>query len=302
MRNVLLTILMVAFIGVLGLSANPIEKPQRNYMLVFDVRDYSSQLKEAVECFFNKVLQKGDQLIVFTPMKLVGYSPKKLETPKEQLIDELIKILKTDISSGSSQYRTILNEMMSLAVSVTEIAPASDKSGAKSLMENYLKNRENLVNLRGDIEQKLLGYSNIFKKTRGENHLLMFLQQEYRPIPNKKAMSELQESPLETGFQAGEVFLGESYKIKIDYKKIVDAFKSSQVRFHFLYFQDKQTRERSGIDYIDNLGDLYNTFSIISRETNGLKIATAKPEIFVEKVGQIVEGKVSVEVVEEKME
>lgn len=299
MRKTILAVVIISLIGMFNVVSGM--GKQKNYMVVFDVKDYTSQIKDSVNHFFTKVLGKKDQLIIITPARVVGYSPKKLQQPRKKLANDLVKLLKSDISTKSGQHRTIMRDMLTSVQDLTS-GNSLNSGGYKTIMQNYQKSREMLTQLRGDIEAKLLGYGKIFRKVRGENHLIYILQQESRPIPDKKSMSDLQSNPTTTGFLANETFLVESFKKKIDYKKIVAQFKYGNVRFHFLYLQSKKFKARRGVQYVDNLGELYSIFSKISKETNGLKVSSAKPEAFVKKVGQIAEGKVEVEVVDEKMD
>jgi len=137
---------------------------------------------------------------------------------------------------------------------------------------------------------------------RGQNHLLMFLQKEFRPVPGRDTMEALRQNTSQFGFKAVEAFLGENYKTDIDYQKVGLAYKYANVRFHFLYLKGKTIRHRRGIEYIENLGDIYSIFSKIAKATDGIKLVSSKPSAFVKKVELIVEGKVEVEVVDEKME
>jgi len=84
----------------------------RNFMVVFDVKDYTSHVKSAVTYFMNDILQEGDQLIIVSPLKLVGFSPEKLSGPREKLIKEIVKMLKEDISRGQARYRDTIKEML----------------------------------------------------------------------------------------------------------------------------------------------------------------------------------------------
>ena len=50
-------------------------RTSRNFLLVFDITDYSSQVEEAVTIFFNKVIQSDDQIVVLSPLKYYFLNP-----------------------------------------------------------------------------------------------------------------------------------------------------------------------------------------------------------------------------------
>jgi hypothetical protein len=302
--SVTLALVLLVITGLsVNLAAHPAApKTPRNYMLVFEVTDYSSQLKEAVSHFFDNVFQPGDQLILVTPAKLVGFSRKKLAVPKKQLVANILAVLKTDIAAGSSGPRITLRNMESIVLELGRLEE-TDLQGQIRTMERYGQLRKNLAASRISYQAKLEKYSKIFLRVRGENHLIMFLQQEFRPTPAGDAMDMLRRNPRETGFKAGEVFQGENYKSGIDYKKLIATFKYAKLRFHFLYLKAKKIKNRRDIQYIDNMGDMYSDFSKLAKATDGVKLASAKPSFFVKQIRRVVlEGKVEVEVVEESME
>jgi hypothetical protein len=285
-------LIMISMLAALCVYALPAPKTQRNYMLVFELTDYSNQLKESVSYFFDKVFQKGDMLIIATPTRLIGFSPKKLAVPKNKLVTSILKTLKEDIAMGSSRQRTILQEMQNIVLD-------TDNSN----IERYKQLRKDLAMMRDTYEPKLMKYAQIFRKARGNNNLLMFLQQEFRPIPDKETMNRLRSDPRGTGFKAAEAYVQESYKTKFDPHKIKVVFNQARVRFHFLYLKSKRIRSRRGVDYVDNMGDLYSDFSKLAKITDGIKMTSAKPASFVKMIRRVlIEGKVETEVVDQKME
>lgn len=298
MRKTILTALILALTA--GLIAGENQQKQRSYMLVFDIIEYSPQLKEAVNHFFDKVLQPGDQLIVVTPGKMLGFSPQKLAAQKKALIPAILDQLKNDITMGSVKYRTTMEEMKRVVEQLSGVS-SSDGLSAKEALVTYTQHRQSLGVLRQDLEGKLMKYVDIFRRVKGENHLLMIMEKEYRPIPDKKTMGRLRESPA-ISFSAAEAFIEENYKPAISLDRLIAGFKYANVRFHFLYLEGKSARSRRGVDYLENSGDIYEIFTKLTKATGGIKLTSAKTSTFVDQVDQVVEGKVTVEVVDEKME
>jgi len=272
----------------------------RNYMLVFEAVDYTAQLKEGVEEFFNNVFQDGDQLIVVTPVKLIGYSKQKLSVPKKKLIADLIKEVKTDISSGSVRARDILSNMESIA---REVSQGGTEQVIKGTLETYYQLRKILASMRSNYGDNLEKYAKIFMRVKGENHLVMIMPQQFRAVPNRDTMERFRSNPQEIGFKAAEVFLSENFKSGIDVKRLASVFKYANVRFHYFYMKPKSIKNRRDFQFIDNMGDLYTDFTKLCKETNGLKSTSAKPAVFVKQMRQLVlEGKVTTEVVDETPE
>lgn len=294
-RTILITIIFTMLTACLFAGETP--KKNRNYILVFDVIEYSAQVKEAVNYFFNKLLLPGDQLIIVTPSRYIGFSSEKLKTPKNKLLPPLLDQLKKDISMGSVNYRTTMQEMLRL---VQGLSGASSSSGlsTKEVLINYSQQRNSLSALRQNMKKKLTGYIDIFRSVKGENHVLMFFEKEFRPVPDKKIMGRLRESPA-ISFTAAEAFIEEHYKSGIDPKQLAAGYTSANIRFHFLYLQGKGAKTRRGVDYLENSGELYDIFTELAKATGGINTTSSKTSAFLKEVRDVIKGKVEVEVISE---
>ena len=198
---------------------------------------------------------------------------------------------------GSVNYRTTTHEMLSLVQGLSGTTSSSGLS-TKEVLINYIQHRESLSALRQNIGNKLLGYIDIFRRVKGENHLLMFFEKEFRPIPAQKTMGRLQESP-SISFNAADAFIEEHYKTGIDLQKVTAGFKSVGVRFHFLYLQGKGAKTRRGVDYLENSGEIYDIFTKLANATGGINVTSSKTSAFVKQVGDVIKGKVEVEILNE---
>jgi hypothetical protein len=272
----------------------------RNFMLVFDVKEYSTPVKEAVTYFINSVLEEGDRLIIVSPKRVLGFSPDKLKVPKEQLIRHILEILKTDIASGGVLYRNTLKEMTAdvRAIGVWWSNPVD------TVMESYKQHRQTLLALRGNLEERLMTFNKIFrrfKRDNRDNHLLMIFQRELRPVPDKNSIEYLHRGISGAGFRAMEIFLAEENQTKLDLPVLEHAFKYAKVRIHFLYLHGSEKPHSRGIEFIDNSRDIYTGLVKLAKATDGIILSSPTPSRFLKKVGQLTEGKVEVEVIDQTM-
>lgn len=291
---------ILALSGATSLQAK--ENNTRNYMLVFDMTDYTDQLREAVTVFFKDVFKKGDQLIIVTPARMIGFSPAKLNVSRKRLTSSILETLKTDINKGAARERNVLQEMERAVRNISDINMLSVTPVNE--LARYQQMRKNLAAIRGDYQEKLINFSNIFRKVRGDNQLIMFLQPQYRPIPDKETMNWLtmNNRQMDPG-AVTRTFLQEDYKSHFDLKQITRIFRYASIRFHFLYIKSNKMKIRRYVEYMDNFGDLYNDFSKLSTATNGIKLTTARPSFFVQQIRRmLIEGKVEVEVIDQKMQ
>jgi hypothetical protein len=161
-----------------------------------------------------------------------------------------------------------------------------------------------LLALRGNLEERLMTFNKIFrriKRDNRENHLLMIFQRELRPAPDKNSMDRWHQGISSVGFRATEIFLAAEKQTKLDNQKLAHAFKYAKVRVHFLYLHGSQEQHSSRIKFIDNSRDIYNGLVKLAKATDGIILTSPTPAHFLKKVGQLVEGKVEVEVIDQTM-
>jgi hypothetical protein len=260
---------------------------------------YSPQLGDAVTSFFDQVFQSGDRLLVITPRRLVGFSAKSLTIPGKQLSSKINKILKTDIVMGAVRLRDIFQSMRRISETLT---PQEVGESILPILENYLQLRKNLATIRGSYQDKLIRYVRYFGSAKGENHLLFFLQRQFRAIPDNRTLNALKENPNLTGFKATEAFLDENYRSNFDFLRVNTRFQYAGLKFHFILVNEKKLKFRQGIRFKDDLGNVYSRLSKLSKVTGGLQVTTANPSFFVTRLrNRLFKGDVQSEVVKESI-
>lgn len=273
---------------------------RRNYVLVFDMTSYSPQLGDAVDSFFKRLFKSGDRLIVVTPSRLLGYSQKSLSVPPRKLSSRLIKTLKADITLGSVGLRDIFQSMMGISQTLSRTQVLDDS--IVPVLENYLQLRKNLKAVRGSYQDRLMKYVRYFGGVDGDNHLVFFLQRQFRPIPDNGTLNMLRSNTKLTGFKAAEAFLDDTHRDNFDFFEVHTRFQYARLTFHFILLNDKRLKFQQGLRYLDDMGNVYSRLSKLSRATGGVQLTTATPAFFVTRLHQILrKGNVQSEVVEQRM-
>ncbi len=273
------------------------EKESRNnYILVFQVTEFNSEIASTVEYFFNKILQPQDQLSIVTPQKAYSYSyqTRKMHT-KEELIKLTKNIFKRDITIGAAQYNQILEAMIQTVLEIgggTESSSGSNRSDLRSQLIKYrqlIKEMYHIRKLNNDLFQKFAEY---FKNKKGKNYLYIFYQRELKVVPARDAMENLRNNP-DFRFDVMEVFGIEFGKEFLDIKMLKQILKESAVTLNFIYIKKKERRRR-GMEMKEFSGDIFNLLSKLSKATGGEVIATSKPEKALKKIVKTL-GKVTIE-------
>jgi hypothetical protein len=249
----------------------------RNFVLLFDVLNYTRDAGDAVTFFFTQVLAPDDQLMIYTPARVYGFSKETLAQPKRELSEAMKEKLRGDTAACSLNYKTIFNEMRNQAEAIEggQTTSADGRSAIKNSLTMYRQDMEDLRNLRKVNEPLLMKIVDMFKTQPGKNHMVMIYEAEFRPIPDKETLSRLRAIP-EIAFIVAELFASDDQKSPLDARKFIDLLKEANVSLHFLYIKPK---DKSSVqDYKEHSADMYDVFSQIAKGTGGLVETTASPE------------------------
>jgi len=249
----------------------------RNFVLLFDILNYTREMGDAVTYFYNQVLAPNDQLIIYTPARAYGFSKNTLAKPRGELIATMKEKLRGDTAACSTSYKIIFNEMKNQvgALEGGQTTSADALAGVKNSLTMYRQDMENLRTLRQVNEPLLMKIVDMFKTHQGKNHMVMLYEAEFRPIPSKDTLSRLRAIP-EIAFIVAELFSSDDQNSPLDAEKFIDIFGEGKVTLHFLYIKPK---DKSLVqDFKEHSADMYDVFTKIAKATGGIVETTAKPE------------------------
>jgi hypothetical protein len=264
--------IFVYFLVTLSLGALPQESRSRNFILFFEVLEHRKELDNAVSFFFNRVLQPGDQLIVYTPVRAYSFSRLTLAQPKKELIKKVQSQLRGDTAVGGANYKIIMDDMLKQS---REIENAYDQNSLRRALTAYRQNLNNLRSLRIVSETLLTDIIEIFKDQPGENHIVMTYQAEFRPIPDRDTLNKLRAMPI-VSFEANELFFETETKPPVQADLFIELFRESGILLHFFYIKSKDvfTAQNSREQSVD----MFNVFNRIAAATGGIVETTSSPE------------------------
>jgi len=249
----------------------------RNFVVLFDILNYTRDVGDAVTFFYAQVLAPDDQLIIYTPARAYGFSKNTLAKPKRELSEAMKEKLRGDTAACGTSYKIILNEMRNQvgALEGGQTTSADALSGVKNSLTMYRQDMENLRTLRKVNEPLLMKIVEMFKTQPGKNQMVMIYEAEFRPIPNKDTLSRLRAIP-EIAFIVAELFSSDDQKSPLDAQKFIDILREAKASLHFLYIKPK---DKSSVqDFKEHSADMYDVFSKIAKATGGIVETTASPE------------------------
>jgi VWFA-related protein len=241
-------------------KAKKIFSPQlsRQFILIFETRDFFPKVEEAVWYFFEKVIIPGDKLIVATPTNTYNFKEDSWEVvSKTEIANQLIEKLRMD----------------SFMRPLGWAALGDYTEGGVGVVTGT---REAYMSQRYIDEKRLIDVAEYLKKMPGQKNVFLFFQQELISFPMPSPVSVV------SSIWAGLDYLNymsmvASYNAIVP-KKIKKAFSDSSILFHFLYLKDesywKDIDFQSSLDMFDTTIGMFSTFKELSKVTGGITQAT----------------------------
>lgn len=269
----------------------------RQFFLWFQITEYMPRIRKAIEYFFENVFISGDSLVVITTVKTYNLNSRAIELKtKDEIADQLAKIIRKDATIGNLEYRAAIRDLQELvniieakAGETNSSAPLGDNSIAEfsvfdigsieEVVQMYSIIVENLENLAKIDLQKLIDYAEYLKDKEGQKHIFLFYQREFLPTldPNtlEKFMTQYQDNAV-LQYTAPSLFQTYKKDVTIDVENVKKAFADSSLSIHFLFLERMGTHRR-GVQMQERSRDVYNVFRQMAQATGGLIVSSANP-------------------------
>jgi VWFA-related protein len=236
----------------------------RQFVLVFEVIDYTPRLNEVIDHFFNHVFAPDDKLAVVTPTNTYNLNPDLFaKKPIQEIADELKEKLKRDVRKGNAEYKSIMRSII---------------SGNASYID-YLR----LKSIRSLEQQELLNFAETLKQIEGQKNVFLMFQRDAIPGPNAP-IDNL--TPADFLYSIGEL----EREITFDVEKVKQAFSDSLISAHFIYITSTEQYQQS----VHNIGpsnsitadwsmQTFGALYEVAKATGGLADTSANPAVSFQK-------------------
>ena len=268
----------------------------RNFYLLFEISEYTSEIGEAVDYFHENVLAPSDSLVIVTPMKTYRLRDRMLEyQTRQQMSGQLKEILRKEALIGNAEYRASIDELIGIAKSLSGNAGGDGNQQSQQLDEytmagfgrmplekqlmKYLNTMERIRKLRRIDQQKLLDFARILKNEPGQKSIFLIYQREYLPQVEPSIMdkfiAQYQDKP---HIIRGLYDISETSRrdITFDVDLVKQAYADSSTSIHFL-FLTPAIRNVHGVYFQERSEDIYGAFREIAAATGGFFESSANP-------------------------
>lgn len=242
----------------------------RHFVLCFILTEYLPKAAEAVDYFFNNVIQDGDTLTVITPLKTYNLKSEILEKmPRQRIIQQLIGLLRKDIIMGNSEYKDVIEEL--------------ERAAFAKNTEQYKIALDQLEQLRYIDQNQLIQFADFLKSKEGQKYVFIFYQQEAIPLLELSIADDVDPKRPGSLREASFFFdiIAEGISLNVDLVK--QAYCDSLTSIHFFYITKKirnpidpsRLGSLQGMRFVEKSGDIFAAFNEMANATGGVTDSTA---------------------------
>lgn len=157
-------------------AAKTAPKTARTIVLQFEVLEPMPKIDEAMDYFFNEVLQPGDAVMVVTPRGSYNLKPETLaRDPRPAIAKQIKDRLRADILAGASDYRRLLGTLRD--INMMPLDPDQKLARVSEVIRQF---RDRLGINRRSLRQLAKG----LKALEGQKYVFLFYQRELVPLPS----------------------------------------------------------------------------------------------------------------------
>jgi hypothetical protein len=266
----------------------------RHFYLFFEVTEYNERIGQAVDYFIRNIIDPGDMLTIVTPIKTYLLRGKALEVQsRDEIIGQLKGLLRRDTLKGNSEYRNTIQELSSLAASLSAsisqdptIRRRDYYFGEENLdlsldeqLIRYQSMLDKLESLRFVDQEQLLKFAEFLDNKEGQKYVFLFYQREYIPQIDDRIlnqyMSQYQDRP---DLQQAISGITDFYKreISFDLENVKKVYADCSISIHFLFIT-QLVENAYGITFHEQSEDIFSAFREMSRATGGYIESSANP-------------------------
>jgi len=273
----------------------------RQFFLFFEMSEYDPKVREALNYFVDEVLIPGDELIIVTPMKTYRMRSEVFnEGGRSKVFEQLLGILRRDILIGNAEYRDVLDDLKSLALTMAgavgltatnTVSPmAGDMFAAGTIydvptsveeqLQTYTTLLGRLESMRQVDQAQIAAFAERLRGQSGRKEIFLFYQREFIPKLDDMILTAYQSSfndrpdIVQTVTGLFEFFKRET---TIDVDAVRKAYADSGAAVHFLYLT-RPAPKVAGVAMEEQSEDIFAPFREMSRATGGYIASTANLE------------------------
>jgi VWFA-related protein len=260
-------------------ASKPAPKTARTIVLEFEVLDPMPKLDEAVDYFFNEVLQPDDSLTVVTPRTTYRFKPEALaRLPRPEIALQLKGKLRSDILAGASDYKRLLGDIRDIS------SMSLDPDQKQQMISGIIRQLRDRLGVN---PASLRRMAQALKAQEGQKYVFLFYQRE---LINSASLGQFGDESLD----AAESSLSDASNAdaqrtsEVTPKMIERIFSDASVTAHLIYLTQSKMNAAGldgefqrggggGLQTKDLSASIFSSLREIARATGGIAESSGNP-------------------------
>jgi VWFA-related protein len=259
-------------------APKPAPKTGRTIVMQFEVLDPMPKLDEAMDFFFDQVLQPEDSLTVITPRATYRFKPEALaRLPRKDIAHQLKAKLRKDILAGAMDYKRLLGDYRDI------MGFPVDPDQKLFMLQGVIRQLRDRI---GIDEASLRRTAQALKALEGQKYIFLFYEKE---LINTVSLGNFGDESLPAEERnLSDMAAAEMQRdLTINPKTIMQIFSDASITAHFIYLTQSKMNA-AGLDVERQRGEdalsakdlsatLFGTFNAMARATGGVSEASGNP-------------------------
>jgi VWFA-related protein len=260
-------------------ATRPAPKTGRTIVMQFEVLDPMPKLDDAVDFFFNQVLQPEDSLTVITPRTTYRFKAEALASlPRQEIARQLKGKLRNDILAGATEFNRLLDDIRD--VNKMPVDP-DVKSHLITGIVRQLRDRI------GIDPASLRRLARALKAQEGQKYVFLFYEKELIPSVSLGNFGD-ESLPADESSLADMAEADTNRTPDVTLKTIEQAFSDASITAHCIYLTqskmnaagldaESQRGGGGGLQTKDLSASIFSSLREMARATGGVSEASGNP-------------------------
>jgi VWFA-related protein len=151
-------------------AGKPVPKTKRTIVMEFELLDPAPKIDDAMDYFFNEVLEPDDNLTIVTPQQTYRFKPEALaRLPRPEIARQLKAKLRKDIIAGARDYKWLLRDIRDT------LKMPLDPDLKMHLLGDYVRRLRDRLRINPAALQQL---AQALKTVQGQKYVFLFYERE----------------------------------------------------------------------------------------------------------------------------
>jgi hypothetical protein len=264
----------------------------RNFYFVFQLTDYDSKMKEALDYFFSEIYFPGDNVDILTTYKEYSMSADAIESnTKDEVVEYINDVIRKDTQTAGKEYKKVMRDLRRVASTLSSFVGGNryttkgepsgvSGGGIEYSLDRYNDALKRMESLRIVDEKRLLNFAYQLKEVDGPKIVFFFYQREFRPELNPNNVQALMASNQDRPDILNKIQeLFEYYRKEenLNQERLIQAYTDSSIQFNFSYIE-KKPEFVMGIVMREQSGELKDIFSKVAIASGGIADDSPYPQ------------------------